>query len=105
MSQPAPQVAISAPGRISVGSPLTFATARRVYEAGVASFISDGSAVLIVDCAGVSQADSAGLAVLLEWRRWTHLQGKHLQFANLPPQIKSLARLSEVSELLAEAAA
>jgi phospholipid transport system transporter-binding protein len=105
VSQPAPQVTVAAPGRITVGSPLTFATARRVYEAGVASFMRDGSELLIVDCAGVSQADSAGLAVLLEWRRWTHLHGKHLQFANLPPQIKSLARLSEVSELLAEAAA
>jgi phospholipid transport system transporter-binding protein len=105
MSQTAPQVVITAPGRITVSSALTFATARRVYQAGVAAFIRDGSSLLIVDCSGVSQVDSAGLAVLLEWRRWTHLQGKHLKFCTLPAQIKALARLSEVSELLAEAAA
>ncbi|MEJ0005235.1 MAG: STAS domain-containing protein [Steroidobacteraceae bacterium] len=61
--------------------------------------------MIIVDCAGVSQADSAGLAVVIEWRRWAHKQGRHLKFQHLPAQISAIAQLSEVSELLADAAA
>jgi phospholipid transport system transporter-binding protein len=100
-----PQVSSAAPGRIAVGSALTFATARRVFEAGVACFLRDGGALLTVDCAAVPNADSAGLAVLIEWRRWARQQGRDLNFVNLPAQITAIARLSEVSELLADKAA
>jgi phospholipid transport system transporter-binding protein len=100
-----PQVTIASPGHISVGSALTFETARRVCEAGVECFVSDGSPTIVVDCSAVPNADSAGLAVLIEWRRWAHQQGRHLKFSNLPAQISAIAHLSEVSEVLAEAAA
>jgi phospholipid transport system transporter-binding protein len=100
-----PQVSVAAPGCITVSSPLTFETARRVCEAGVACFVSDGSPTIVVDCAAVPNADSAGLAVLIEWRRWAHQHGRQLKFTNLPAQISAIARLSEVSELLADAVA
>jgi phospholipid transport system transporter-binding protein len=104
---PPPQatVTVSAPGQISVSSALTFETARHVYEHGIACFIHDGSPALLVDCAGVPNADSAGLAVLIEWRRWARQHGRHLQFVNLPAQINAIAHLSEVSDVLADAAA
>ena len=105
MSQFDPQVSIASPGHITVSSPLTFETARRVCEAGVACFVSDGSPTIVVDCAAVPNADSAGLAVLIEWRRWAHQQGRHLKFTNLPKQISAIAHLSEVSEVLADAVA
>jgi len=105
MKQVDAQVTVAAPGRILVASPMTFQTARRVCAAGIDCFVRDGSALVLVDCAGVAQADSAGLAVLIEWRRWAHQHGRQLNFANLPPQISAIARLSEISELLADAAA
>lgn len=105
MTAPDAKVTVSAPGVITVGEPLTFASARGAFEAGVGCFIRDGSATMAVDCAQVSSADSAGLAVLIEWRRWCRLQGRHLKFVNLPVQINAIARLSEVSEVLADAAA
>jgi phospholipid transport system transporter-binding protein len=61
--------------------------------------------MIVVDCGGVTNADSAGLAVLIEWRRWAHQRGQQLKFANLPVQISAIAHLSEVSEVLADAAA
>jgi phospholipid transport system transporter-binding protein len=100
-----PQVTIASSGHISVGSALTFETARRVCEAGVECFVRDGSPTIEVDCSAVPNADSAGLAVLIEWRRWAHQQGRHLKFMNLPGQISAIAHLSEVSEVLANAAA
>ncbi|HTY92964.1 MAG TPA: STAS domain-containing protein [Steroidobacteraceae bacterium] len=99
-----PQVGIASPGRVTVASPLTFPTARRVCEAGIACFLRDGSSVITVDCAGVPGADSAGLAVLIEWRRWARERGRDLNFVNLPAQISAIARLSEVSALLADKA-
>ena len=105
MNLPEAAVRVAAPGHITVSSPLTFETARRVFEAGVECFNRDGSPTIAVDCAGVSKADSAGLAVLIEWRRWARQQSRHLTFANLPAQICAIARLSEVEEVLADAAA
>jgi phospholipid transport system transporter-binding protein len=67
--------------------------------------VRDGSQAIVVDCAGVSKADSAGLAVLIEWRRWSRQHARHVTFVNLPAQVNAIARLSEVSEVLADAAA
>jgi phospholipid transport system transporter-binding protein len=105
VSQTPVQVTVGAPGRILVSSPLTFQTARRVCEAGIECFSRDGSAQLVVDCAGAAPADSAGLAVLIEWRRWALQHRRHLTFANLPVQISAIAHLSEVTAVLADAAA
>lgn len=105
MSLPHATVSIFAPGRLAVSAPLTFETARRVFEAGVECLVRDGSPATAVDCAGVANADSAGLAVLIEWRRWSRQHGRHLKFVNLPAQISAIARFSEVSEVLADAAA
>jgi phospholipid transport system transporter-binding protein len=100
-----PQVVIAAPGRIVVSSPLTFETARRVCEAGLRCISRDGSPMIVVDFAGVPDADSAGLAVLIEWRRQAWLQRQRLNFANLPAKVSAIAKLSEVSELLEDVAA
>jgi phospholipid transport system transporter-binding protein len=98
-------VSLAAPGRIAINSALTFQTARRICAAGIACFLEDRSPSLVVDCAGVPNADSAGLAVLIEWRRWARQHGRHLTFANLPEQINAIAHLSEVTAVLADAAA
>jgi phospholipid transport system transporter-binding protein len=105
VSRTKPQVVIEAPGRLVVSSPLTFKTARRVYEAGLKCISRDGSPLIVVDFAGVPNADSAGLAVLIEWRRRAWLRGQRLNFANLPTQVSAIAKLSEVSELLEDVAA
>jgi phospholipid transport system transporter-binding protein len=105
VSEVEPQITQAGPARFLVTGPMTFQTARRLCEAGIWAFIRDASPMIVVDCAGVTHADSAGLAVLIEWRRWSHLQGRHLQFASLPTTINAIAQLSEVSELLADAVA
>ena len=105
MNQVELPVRVAAPGRIMVSAPLTFQSARRVFAAGIDCFARDGSAMLVVDCAGVPGGDSAGLAVLIEWRRWARAHGRHLTFANLPRQISAIAHLSEVTAVLADAAA
>ena len=52
------------------------------------------------DLAGVERTDSAGLALLVSLLREARASETTLQFANIPDQLRSLARLSGVDGLL-----
>lgn len=54
-----------------------------------------------VDLGGVTESDSSGLALLLEWLRVSRVAERVIRFHNLPPQISALARISEVEDLFA----
>jgi phospholipid transport system transporter-binding protein len=58
----------------------------------------------VVDFRGVTEVDSAAVALALEWLRRAHLAGAGLQLANLPVAMQNLAKLYGVSELLQAAA-
>ena len=58
-----------------------------------------------VDLIGVTDADSAGLALLIEWLRLGKDAKRPTHFANIPGQVSALARISEVDDLLATASA
>jgi phospholipid transport system transporter-binding protein len=83
---------------------LTFATARAARAAGQRALLSVSSAVVPIDCAGVTKADSAGLAVLLDWLGAAKSGGKMLRFEHLPSAIVAIAQISELEELLVAAA-
>lgn len=53
-----------------------------------------------VDLAAVGSADSAGLALLLEWEAHSRRQGRDIEFINAPASLMHLARLSEADDLL-----
>ncbi len=53
-----------------------------------------------VDLSKVTRADSAGLALLLEWSLSARESGRALRYRNLPAPIAALAGISDVSELL-----
>jgi phospholipid transport system transporter-binding protein len=56
-----------------------------------------------VDLKGVDPVDSAGVAVLLEWKRRAVAEGVYLAFENVPPTMASLAELYGVDGLLSPA--
>ena len=58
-----------------------------------------GSPALKVDLSGVTESDSSGLALLLEWLRLARQKRQQITFVNMPHQIEALARISEVEEL------
>jgi phospholipid transport system transporter-binding protein len=87
-----------APGRFLLSGVFGFSTARRILEASEAAFADCES--VVVDLAGVTQADSAGLAVLLEWVTWAHHAGREIRFQAMPRSIRAIARISEVVGLL-----
>lgn len=94
------EVIEAAPDRLDVRGALTFATARVAYDAGLRAIRKRGGANLLVDCAGVTESDSAGLAVLIEWLAAATRVGCKLRFANLPEGIRAAAQISEVTPLL-----
>ena len=58
-----------------------------------------------VDLGEVTQIDSAGLALVLEWIGSARAQGKQLRLLRVPPKLMDLARISEVDEFLNAVAA
>jgi phospholipid transport system transporter-binding protein len=105
-AQQAATIAVSEwnPGRVVVEGQLTFATAREARQRGLLVLESSRAEKFVVDCAGVSRADSAGLAVLLDWLAWGRRKSRPVSLQNLPESLVAIARISEVDELLQIAA-
>lgn len=55
---------------------------------------------LEVDLKAVTRADSAGLALLVEWLRESETAGNEIVFINVPPQLLSIARVCGLDEIL-----
>ncbi len=53
-----------------------------------------------VDMSDVQEADSAGLALLLEWVSWARHLDREIVYENIPQQILAIAQISEVTDLL-----
>ena len=59
-----------------------------------------GAERLEIDLRGVRHANSAGLALLLEWVELAERQGVSLRLANPPQSLMRLAEVTNVTELL-----
>jgi phospholipid transport system transporter-binding protein len=60
----------------------------------------DRAAVEIVDFSGVTEVDSAAVALAIAWLREARAGGLALRFENLPPALGKLARLYAVTDLI-----
>lgn len=81
-----------APGYYHATGSLTFATIDRQVLKSL-RFGKSGGAVCI-DLAEVEAADSAGLALIVEWIRLGRDNNVQLSFRHIPAQLLALARLS-----------
>ena len=93
------RLAAAGDGRFELSGEVGFDDAARLLAEGDAAFGSLQQAD--VDLARVTRADSAGLALLLEWSVSAAAAGRLLRYRNVPPAIASLAGISDVEELLA----
>lgn len=87
----------------AVSGPLTLATVAGLQRAGYRAF-ADAASSFEVDLGKVVGADSAGLALLIDWLAWAATHRRRLCYRNMPPALQSLAVLSEVQEILLPAA-
>jgi phospholipid transport system transporter-binding protein len=84
-------------GRCRIQGPLTMQNVTRVLQESTVLFEGDD---VLVDLAGVTEVDSAAVSLLLEWRRQALAANRRIEYVNLPSNLKSLADLYGVSDLL-----
>ena len=59
-----------------------------------------GQASVVVDLAAIDRAESAGLALLLEWRRTARAAGCTVTYRNVPTSLRSIASACGVDAVL-----
>ena len=84
--------------RARVRGPLHFSTVTALLKEGIGA-IEAGRAE-VIDLSEVSESDSSGLALLIEWLAVAKRAQRELRYDNIPRQIQELAHLSDVEELL-----
>jgi phospholipid transport system transporter-binding protein len=85
--------------RVRLLSPLRFATVTALRRRGL-ELIGAAGAELTIDLSGVSSADSAGLALLIDWLARARADHKTLRYVQPPEALRALARLSDVESLI-----
>ena len=93
-----PHVEASEAG-LRVEGDLTFATVTALLNASSPLFAS-GAGGGEVDLSGVGRADSAGLALLIEWSRLARAAGYELRFQAVPAQMQAIAAASGLTDIL-----
>ncbi len=88
-------------GRHRLEADLTFATVAALHPQGLETLAAAAPAASVIfDLGPVRQLDSAGLALLVDWLAAARARGVLLRFAGLSAELRALARLSDVEELL-----
>ena len=86
-------------GRFAISGELTFGTAENILRASERLF--DDHTQIEVDLTEITDSDSAGLALLLEWVTWANHSVREIRFTGMPEKILAIARTTEVEHLLA----
>lgn len=85
-------------GRFALSGTMGFRTADQILRESESLF--EEHTRIEVDLAGVTETDSAGLALLLEWITWANHTVREIRFLNTPEKITAIARTTEVEDLL-----
>ncbi len=85
--------------RYRLEAPLRFANVGTLRHLGL-DLIGAAGTELTFDLSGVPAADSAGLALLIDWLAQARARGKTLHYAQPPESLLALARLSDVEPLI-----
>lgn len=86
-------------GCVRLTGSLTFDSVPALYKETGKLFQGEIS-VSSIDLTGVKEADSAGLALLLEWQAVQKAVSKDLEITNAPASLMSLATLCEANKLI-----
>ena len=84
-----------ADGRYEIRGQITFQTVPQYFNHTPQMLQGDDGPVTI-DLAGVTLADSAGIALLVEWQQQARAAGRPLQFVNIPEQVCKIIYVSSL---------
>ncbi|HEY3645191.1 MAG TPA: STAS domain-containing protein [Gammaproteobacteria bacterium] len=85
-------------GRFKLSGHLGFESATRALSESHKLFADHKKIQL--DMSGVDSADSAGLALLVEWTGWAKREKRKLTLSHTHRQVIALAKISEVDKIL-----
>ena len=85
-------------GRFLLSGGMTFRSAAQILR--VSEELFEQHTRIEVDLSGVSETDSAGLALLLEWITWANHTVREIRFLHTPDKIDLIAKTTEVDHLL-----
>jgi phospholipid transport system transporter-binding protein len=89
------------PGFFLLEGALTFETANSALEKTSALFIATARLdAITLDLSGIVRADSAGLALMLEWRKQSAAVKRQVRFINIPQQLQAIARVAGVDAII-----
>lgn len=86
-------------GVLAVRGALTFHTVPDLFRQSSA-WMQKSSGLVTIDLKDVQRADSAGLALLVEWLHLARGKGRDVRFVNVPEQVRSLSRVNGLSRAL-----
>jgi phospholipid transport system transporter-binding protein len=86
-------------GCASLAGALTFESVASLFRKSERLF-RGSQAVTRLDLSRVTTADSAGLALLLEWQAMQRAASRNLEISNAPASLISLARLCEADDVM-----
>ncbi len=87
------------PGRFKLEGELSFVSVIAAMKK-TSDFFATPTQKMVFDLAGITKADSAGLALLLEWLRLASQTGVDLHYVNLPSQLLAMAHVAGVDDIL-----
>lgn len=83
-------------GRYALRGRLTFQSVPQFFAH--ARTLLAGNGPVTVDLAGVTLADSAGIALLIEWQQQARAAGRAFAYANIPEQVRKIIRVSGLQQ-------
>ncbi|KTB64734.1 STAS domain-containing protein [Pseudomonas syringae] len=93
-------VRLVGPGELKMIGVLDFRTGPQLRKQGAALIKSGDLTELTLDCSDVEKSSSVGLALVLAFMRDASDAGKSLTVRSLPQDMREIARVSGLTELL-----
>lgn len=92
------QLEQQSPGAWRISGVLNFATVPDLSERGGALF--DGQSEVQIDLSQVQRADSAGVALLVEWMGEARRRSVTIRYLNVPAQMLAIVRVTSLDQIL-----
>ena len=91
-------LSIDAGNCCSIEGDMNFSSVEQLLKGSITYFVAGSE--LLFDLGKVQHADSAGVALLVEWLRLAKEKQIRVQFRNIPPQMLAIIEVSDLQRRL-----
>ncbi len=88
-------------GELLLAGVIDYSTGPALRKDGQGLIKASNASAVVVDCSAVEKSTSVGLALLLAFMRDAAEAGKSLSIRAMPQEMREIAEVSELTELLA----